>query len=53
MNYDIFGTAIYSSKYNKISDAGEPTNTAGKPIMNMIEKHELHNVLVVVTRYFG
>jgi len=53
MNFDIFGTTIYSSKHNKISDAGEPTNTAGKPIMSMIEKYELHNVLVVVTRYFG
>lgn len=53
MNLDIFGTTIYSSKHNKISDAGEPTNTAGKPIMSMIEKYELHNVLVVVTRYFG
>lgn len=53
MNYDIFWKAIYSSKYNKVHDAGEPVSTAGKPIMNMIDKHELHNVLVVVTRYFG
>jgi uncharacterized YigZ family protein len=53
MNFDIFGSAIYTSKYNKVSDAGEPVSTAGKPIMNMIEKHNLHNVLVVVTRYFG
>lgn len=53
MNLDIFGTAIYTCKYNKVSDAGEPVSTAGKPIMNMIEKHNLHNVLVVVTRYFG
>ena len=53
MNYDIFGTSVYTCKYNKVSDAGEPVSTAGKPIMNMIEKHNLHNVLVVVTRYFG
>ena len=53
MNYDIFGTAVYSCKYNKVNDAGEPVSTAGKPIMNMIMKHNLHNVLVVVTRYFG
>jgi len=50
---DIFWNIIYTDKYHKLSDAGEPTNTAGKPIMSMIEKHELHNVLVVVTRYFG
>ena len=53
MNYDIFGTEVYTCKYNKVSDAGEPVSTAGKPIMNMIEKHNIHNVLVVVTRYFG
>jgi putative IMPACT (imprinted ancient) family translation regulator len=53
MNLDIFGTAVYTDKYNKVSDAGEPVSTAGKPIMNMIEKHNLHNILVVVTRYFG
>ena len=53
MNYDIFGTEIYTCKYNKVSDAGEPVSTAGKPIMHMIEKHNLHNILVVVTRYFG
>lgn len=53
MNYDIFGTAVYTCKHNKVSDEGEPTNTAGKPIMAMIEKYGLHNVLIVVTRYFG
>lgn len=53
MNFDIFGNAVYTSKYNKFSDAGEPTSTAGKPIMNMIERHNIHNVLILVTRYFG
>lgn len=53
MNFDIFGAPVYTCKYNKVSDAGEPVNTAGKPIMNMIEKHKLHNILIVVTRYFG
>lgn len=35
------------------SDAGEPSGTAGKPIMNSIESHGLSNVVVVITRYFG
>lgn len=35
------------------SDDGEPTGTAGKPILGAILKKELVNTLVVVTRYFG
>lgn len=37
----------------KSSDDGEPSGTAGAPIMNILKKHELLNILVVVTRYFG
>ncbi len=37
----------------KYSDAGEPTGTAGVRILQAIEHHELHNVVVVVIRYFG
>ncbi len=35
------------------SDDGEPSGTAGRPILNVIERRELENVMVVVTRYFG
>jgi len=37
----------------RFSDDGEPSGTAGKPILNAIDHHGLTNVLVVVTRYFG
>lgn len=37
----------------KSSDDGEPAGTAGRPILAMIDKYKLTNVLVVVTRYFG
>ena len=37
----------------KSSDDGEPSGTAGSPILNVIEKNDLSNVLIVVTRYFG
>jgi len=38
---------------DKSSDDGEPSGTAGAPILNVITKNNLVNVLVVVTRYFG
>lgn len=37
----------------RFHDAGEPSGTAGKPIYNYIEGHDLINVLCVVVRYFG
>ena len=37
----------------KCSDDGEPSGTAGYPILNVIKKKNLTNVLVVVVRYFG
>lgn len=53
VNYDLFGTLEITPENIKQSDEGEPTNTAGKPILAQIQGHELHNVLLVVTRYFG
>jgi len=37
----------------RVSDDGEPSGTAGKPILNVIDSKQLTNVLVVVVRYFG
>lgn len=37
----------------KASDDGEPQGTAGQPILNILKKNNLCNILVVVTRYFG
>jgi uncharacterized YigZ family protein len=37
----------------RFSDDGEPSGTAGKPILEVIKGLGLENVLVVVTRYFG
>ncbi len=37
----------------RVNDDGEPSGTAGRPIMGQILSFGLHNVLVVVVRYFG
>jgi uncharacterized YigZ family protein len=41
------GTAV------RLSDDGEPSGTAGRPIFDVIEKQGISDVCVVVTRYFG
>ena len=37
----------------KCSDDGEPSQTSGLPILNVLEKNELTNIICIVTRYFG
>lgn len=37
----------------RVSDDGEPSGTAGRPILNTLYSREITNVLVVVVRYFG
>ena len=37
----------------RANDDGEPSSTAGKPILGQIQSNELTNILIVVVRYFG
>lgn len=37
----------------KINDDGEPSGTAGRPILGQIKSFGLTNILIIVTRYFG
>lgn len=42
-----------NNQVTRCSDDGEPAQTAGRPMLDVLVKEEIHNVAVVVTRYFG
>ncbi len=44
---------LFADHRARSSDAGEPSGTAGKPILAAIEGADLHDVAVVVVRWFG
>lgn len=54
-NHFCYAYTLFNRPHNitKQSDDGEPLNSAGKPILNQIEKLNLLNTAVVVVRYFG
>jgi len=37
----------------RLNDDGEPTGTAGRPILNTLLSHDVTNIMLVVVRYFG
>ena len=42
-----------NNETTRCSDDGEPSGTAGKPILEVITRAGIHNCLIIVTRYFG
>ena len=44
---------ILSNGFKKYTDDGEPSKTAGLPILEMLEKQNITDIVCVVTRYFG
>ena len=42
-----------NNQVQRCSDDGEPTGTAGKPILEVLIGSEIHNCLIIITRYFG
>lgn len=46
-------TVGLNREFTRMSDDGEPSGTAGRPMLDVVLGAELYNVAVVVTRYFG
>ena len=42
-----------NNEITRCNDDGEPSGTAGKPILEVITRMGVHNCLIIVTRYFG
>lgn len=54
--HHVYAYSIYSKDGNivtRFSDDGEPSGTAGKPILKIINEQGISNVLLIVIRYFG
>lgn len=45
--------AYIINEHVKASDDGEPSKTAGMPMLNVLQKQELNQILAIVIRYFG
>lgn len=53
-NHHCYAYRLRPDKLNfRANDDGEPSGTAGKPILGQIQSHDLTDVLIVVVRYFG
>ena len=50
-NHNVYAYIV--DNHLKYDDDGEPSGSAGKPIMNILELTNLKNIVVVVSRYFG
>ena len=51
--HNCYAYIVGNNHYQKAGDDGEPSGTAGKPILEAIKKSDLQDAVVVVTRYFG
>ncbi len=52
-NVPLYRVMESGQEYFKYNDDGEPTNTAGKPMAEILNILDIYNVVIVATRYFG
>ncbi|MCI5892943.1 MAG: YigZ family protein [Clostridiales bacterium] len=51
--HNVYAYIIEENNIMRYSDDGEPSGTAGMPVLDILKKEGLTNLVVVVTRYFG
>lgn len=51
--HNVYAYVLEENNLQRFSDDGEPSGTAGAPVLDIIKKEGLSNVIVIVTRYFG
>ncbi len=51
--HNVYAYSLREGNLKRYSDDGEPSGTAGMPVLEVITKNEVFDVCVVVTRYFG
>ncbi len=52
-NHNVYAYLLQKDNRTRYSDDGEPSKTAGYPVLSVIEHSEIVNMIIVVTRYFG
>lgn len=51
--HNVYAYSLLKGSIMRYSDDGEPHGTAGVPVLDILKKNEVTNIVVVVTRYFG
>ena len=51
--HNVYAYKIRENNISRCSDDGEPAKTAGAPVLDVMDKEGLTDVVIVVTRYFG
>lgn len=51
--HNVYAYILRNDNISRYSDDGEPQGTAGVPVLDVLQKRELTDICVVVTRYFG
>jgi len=52
-SHNVYAYSLKKDNIRRFSDAGEPSGTAGAPVLDILEKEGLYDCAVVVARYFG